>query len=146
MKSEEYLKERVQDQIDWYEGKSSRNQKWYKRLRGSEFVMAAFIPFVAGYAGQYGIAQVAVGLLGIGVAIITASIGLNQYQENWVAYRTTCESLKKEKFMYTTRTKPYDGDEGEAFTLLVQRVETLVSKENTNWSEFMMNPAEKEEG
>ena len=146
MNSEEYLKERVQDQIDWYDKKSTTNQRWYKRLRGSEFVMAAFIPFLAGFAGELLSAQVAVGLLGAGVAIVTATIGLNQFQENWVAYRTTCESLKKEKFMFTTGTKPYDGDQGEAFTLLVQRVETLVSKENTNWSDYMMNPVEKDEG
>jgi hypothetical protein len=37
-----------------------------------------------------------------------------------------------------TKTDPYNGE--QAFQLLVQRVEGLISKENTNWSQYMDRP------
>ena len=75
------------------------------------------------------------GLLGLAIAVITAVVSLCQFQENWVEYRTTCESLKHEKFLFLTRTGPYNGD--APFPLLVQRVESMISKENTTWSEYI---------
>ena len=43
--------------------------------------------------------------------------------------------------MFQTGVEPFDGE--DAFSLLVQRVETLVSKENTNWAQYMMKPDEE---
>ena len=104
------------------------------------------IPFLAGYADSIGWIQVAVGMFGVCIAVITATLGLSQFQENWIEYRTTCESLRKERYMFLTKTEPYNGDEAGAFAFLVQRVETLVSKENTNWAQYMMKPTEEHNG
>ena len=57
---------------------------------------------------------------------------LGQHHENWLEYRTTCESLKHEKYLFLTRTEPYDSN--AAFALLVRRVESLLSKENSAWA------------
>ncbi len=131
MNADEYLKNRLDDQIAWYDRKSQSNQKFCKRLRITEFVLAAFIPFLSGFMSLHGSIQIVVGLIGVGIAIITASLGLYQFEQNWIEYRTTCESLKKEKYLYLTKIEPYDKDD-ERFALLVRRVETLISKENTN--------------
>lgn len=85
-----------------------------------------------------------VGLIGVGIAIITASLGLYQFEQNWIEYRTTCESLKKEKYLFLTKTEPYDAVD-ENLALLVRRVEMLVSKENTNWAQYTMKPKEESE-
>jgi hypothetical protein len=42
MKEEQYLTERLQDQIDWYDQKSQFNQKWFKWLRVTEIICASF--------------------------------------------------------------------------------------------------------
>lgn len=135
MDETDYLKTRVDDQINWYDVKSRHSQLWYKALRIVEIVAAASIPFLTGYvtdATPY--FRTAVGLLGVLVAIIVAVIGLFQFQESWVEYRSTCESLKHEKFLFITRTEPYNVD--APFPLLVQRVESMISKENTTWSQY----------
>jgi hypothetical protein len=49
--------------------------------------------------------------------------------------------LRKEKFLFLTQTDPYDKD--NAFHLLVQRVEGLLSKENTVWTQSMMKQLKK---
>lgn len=141
MNSEEYIKDRLENQISWYDSKSQSAQKNYKRSGVIEFICAASVPFFAGMLTAETIFfKIIVGLLGVIIAVITAIKGLYQWNEDWIQYRTTCESLKKEKYLFLTETEPYDSEEKENRALLVQRVETLVSKENTNWAQYMMHP------
>ena len=138
----EYIKSRLEDQINWYDKRSSTSQATFKVLRRTEIVAAALIPFLSGLAisdGRYRLAlTVSIGILGLVVTIVAGFLSLGRYQENWSDYRTTCESLRKEKFLFETGVEPYAGD--ESFNLLVQRVETLISKENTNWGQYIMRP------
>lgn len=129
---EEYLKDRVDDQINWYDRKSQTNQRWYKWLRIMEVVAAASIPFLVGYMteGEFWIKFV-VGFLGVVVTVITGIIGLYRFQENWIEYRTTCESLKHEKYLFLTQSEPYAGE--KSFPFFVERIEALISTENTKW-------------
>jgi len=140
MNDEEYVTLRVDDQIGWYDKKSQSAQCWFKWLRGSEIVAAAAIPLIAGFAADPFPVTLVVGILGASIAIIAAAISLNQFQENWTEYRTTCESLKHEKFLYLTKAEPYH--EEEPFRLFVQRVESLISKENSAWSQYTQTTLE----
>ncbi|MFC1560877.1 DUF4231 domain-containing protein [Candidatus Latescibacterota bacterium] len=142
MDEAEYLKTRVEDQIRWYDTKSRYHQKWYKGLRIVEIVAAASIPFLVGYiTDNASFFRIIVGLLGLAVAVITGVVSLCQFQENWIEYRTTCESIKHEKFLFLTKTEPYNIE--TPFPLLVQRVESMISKENTTWSQYI-RPQKKE--
>lgn len=140
MNADEYIQTRLDDQIAWYDRKSQHNQRWFKRLRMAEFSFAALIPFVAGF-GEFAHATLLVALLGVGIAIISASLGLYQFEKHWIDYRTTCESLRKERLLYLTGSEPYERSPPERFRLLVQRVEGLVSKENTDWSQHLKTTA-----
>ena len=75
------------------------------------------------------------------LAAITAILGLYKFQENWLEFRTTCESLKHEKYLFLTKSEPYDQE--ESFRLLVDRVESLISKENTAWNRCMKKEKKK---
>jgi len=136
MNQEEYFEARLDNQIDWYDRKSGWNQRWYKRLQVLLIVASATIPFLSGYVPDgpdISSIKIMIGLLGLIVAAIAAILGLYNFQENWIKYRATCESLKKEKFKFLTQVSPYDDD--NAFALLVEHVEDLISKENTDWSQ-----------
>ncbi|HUX30621.1 MAG TPA: DUF4231 domain-containing protein [Thiobacillus sp.] len=142
MDEAEYLKTRLDGQIGWYDKKSQCHQKWYKGLRIVEIVAAVSIPFLTGYmTATEPLCRTVVGLFGVLIAVIAAVLSLCQFQENWIEYRTTCESLKHEKFRFLTKTQPYDVD--TPFPLLVQRVESMISKENTAWSQYI-RPQKKE--
>jgi len=143
MEEEEYLKNRLDDQIDWYDRKSIQNQKTYKMLQLILIVSAASIPFISGYVDKLVYLQYLLGAIGVLIAAITAIISLYKFQETWTAYRTTCESLRHEKYLYLTKTNPYVGK--NAFNLLVQRVEMLISKENSSWAEIMQKTEEQNE-
>jgi hypothetical protein len=133
---DEYIEQRLSDQIGWYDRKSTTNQRWFKRLRFAEIVAAATIPFLSGFADKSFPIKIAIGALGVFVAVIASLLGLLQFQVHWIEYRATAESLKKEKFLFLTQTDPYDKD--DAFHLLVQRVEALLSKESSDWLQSMM--------
>ena len=136
-----YLKGRLEDQIDWYDKSSIKNQAFYKKLQVIIIVASAVIPFLSGLmtADQEETwLKVIVGLLGITVTIATALMSLGKYQENWIKYRTTCESLRHEKYLFSTGAAPYD--RSDAFKLLVERVESLLSQENSEWQNTMKQP------
>ncbi len=143
MEEEEYLKNRLDDQIDWYDRKSIQNQKTYKMLQLILIVSAASIPFISGYVDKLVYLQYLLGAIGVLIAAITAIISLYKFQETWTAYRTTCESLRHEKYLYLTKSNPYIGK--NAFNLLVQRVEMLISQENSSWAEIMQKTEEQNE-
>jgi hypothetical protein len=132
----DYFKERLDNQIDWYDKKSIRSQKWFKRLQVIVIVSSATIPFLSGYMDETTLyLKVIIGLLGLIIAAITAVLGLYQFQENWLEYRTTCETLRHEKYLFLAKASPYNQE--EPFLLLVERIEGLISKENTNWQSYM---------
>lgn len=133
---DEYFKQRLDNQIDWYDKKSSSSQKWFKRLQVMVIVASAIIPFLSGYMDEETLyIKIVVGLLGLMIAAITAVLGLYQFQENWLEYRTTCETLRHEKYLFLAKVAPYNTE--DPFLLLVERVEGLISKENTNWQNYM---------
>lgn len=135
MTAEEYIKERLDFEIDWYNKKSKKNKRAYYILRIVEIVFAISIPFILGYVTDLtpGLKFTA-GLLGVVVGVISGFLGLFQTQEYWISYRTTCETLRHEKFFFLTKSKPYNCE--DPFPLLVERVEILISKENTSWSQM----------
>lgn len=135
MSPEEYLRDRLDDQINWYSRKSLWNQAWFKRLRVVEILFATSIPFLVGYiTPETGFLKWIVGAMGVVIALVSGIVTLYKFQENWTEYRTAAETLQHEKYLYLTQSTPYDGD--EPFRLLVERVEATISKENTNWAQL----------
>jgi hypothetical protein len=136
MGEKEYIEQRLDDQIAWYDTKSQWNQRWFKRLRVIEIVCACSIPFILSFVPDKGLLmKVMAGVFGVVVAAISGVFSLYKFEENWLSYRTTCETLRHEKYLYLTGCRPYDGD--DAFSLLVQRIEALISKENTEWRHYV---------
>ncbi|MCH7896471.1 MAG: DUF4231 domain-containing protein [candidate division NC10 bacterium] len=120
--------ERLEDQIAWYDRKSIESQQWFKRLKIAAIVAAAMIPFAA----AYGKLAFFTGALGVFIVVFEGLQGLNQYQQNWITYRSTCEELKHEKYLWLAKAGPYVNTDN-ADTLLAERVESLISREHAKW-------------
>jgi len=140
MNEEDYLNDRLNSQIEWYDTKSGWNQGWHKKLRILEVLAAASIPFLTGYiTDATPDMKIVVGSLGVLIAVTSGVIAIFKFQEHWLQYRTTAESLKHHKYLYLTKTAPYDKD--NAFSLLVESTEGLISKENSNWVSYVKEKA-----
>jgi len=141
MNEKDYLDNRLEDQIGGYSQKSQFNKKWHQSLRLIEIAAATSIPFLAGYITDTCTTKIFIGSLGFLVAIITSLLSLFRFQELWVEYRATAESLKHEKYLFITKTEPYTIQ--EPFPLLVQRVESLISKEHSRWNNLIKKSEKK---
>lgn len=132
MTPDEYFKLRVDDQIGWFSDKSGANQRRFMRLRFCELVLAASLPFLAGYADLPRMKPV-VGIVGVALAVLAGALSLFRFPENWVQYRASSEALKREKFQFLTGAGPYRDQ--QAFPDFVARVESLLSAEQAGWIE-----------
>jgi len=120
---------RLEDQINWYETRSKSNQYKFKVLKAIVIGCAALIPFLSALQAS----AMAVGGLGMAIAIIEGLQQMNQYHSNWITYRSTAEALKHEKYLFLATAGPYAAREN-ARALLAERVESMVSQEHAKWA------------
>ena len=120
---------RLEDQIEWYDRKAGHHQRWFKWLKVVQIVAAATVPVMAGLGASGWVA----GALGSLIVVLEGVQQLFQFQQNWVSYRSTCEALKHEKFLYLATAGPYATAERPQ-ALLAERVEGLVSQEHAKWA------------
>jgi hypothetical protein len=130
--------ERLEDQIDWYDRKSRSAQRIFKRVKIVEILAAAAIPFLAGM--NYPHDKLVTAGLGVLITILEGLLHLNQYQQNWTNYRSTCEALKHEKFVYLAHAGPY-ATAPNPRALLAERVESTVSQEHAQWASVQQQSA-----
>ena len=122
--------ERLEDQISWYDRKSLINQCMFKRIKTVEIAAAALIPLLA--ASGFPKTTFVTGALGVIITILEGMLHLNQYEQNFIAYRSTCEALRHEKYVYLGKAAPYAGS-ADPHALLAERIESLVSQEHAKW-------------
>ena len=122
--------DRLQDQIAWYDRKSTFNRKANLRLRICTMTAAALVPFVANIAI---VPKVITAGLGVLIVILEGLQQVYQFHANWISYRSTCEALKHEKFLYLAKAGPYAKAENP-HNLLAEQIETLVSQEHSKWT------------
>jgi Protein of unknown function (DUF4231) len=127
------IMERLEDQIAWYDRKSMWNQRVYKRIKVIEILSAAMIPLIAALPLPDHYKAIVTGSLGVLITVLEGLLHLNQYQQNWITYRSTCEALKHEKYVYLGKASPYAGV-ADARALLAERIESLVSQEHAKWA------------
>ena len=145
MNEKEYLEQRVDDQINWYDKKSATNKKFHNYLKFSEIILALSIPLLAGFVTyETDYIKYLIGVLGFLVAGIAGVMNQFQFKDKWTEYRTVSESLKQEKYLFQTKTAYYNSE--NSFDNFVERVENLISKENTNWVQNINNNKKEKNG
>jgi len=132
MTDEDFVMARVDDQIQWYDRKSSACQQSFKRLKTLTIIIATSIPLVSGSTTSH-VAGLIAGALGAMVAIIEGIQHLNQYQSTWITYRSTAEALKHEKYLYMSLAGPYAGAANPR-ALFAERAESVLSQEHAKWT------------
>ena len=123
--------DRLKDQASWYSRKSKRAQRLYKTIKVIEIVAAALIPLLAGRTFEHHDAVIAG--LGVLITILEGILQLNQYQQIWTMYRATSEAPTHEQYLYLAKAGPYGAEGVNPPVLLAERIETIMSQENTKW-------------
>jgi hypothetical protein len=84
---------------------------------------------VVSYSEHYKWAAAGLSLV---LAIATSALKAFKFQENWMNYRQVAETLWQEEYFYEADLGPY-ATAADKRSLFVDRVESLISRENAIW-------------
>jgi len=146
---EGYLKERVDNQLDYFDASAIRNQKAYKRLKTT--AISCNILTTMTIAIAFTVPQEYKVLMGI-LALILSTIVLATYQieefqsfgSKWERFRLVAEQLKSEKLMFLNQAGPYSTeDEVNRKKLLVETVESIIRGTDISYFTIVGDPSKR---
>lgn len=130
----DYVDKRLNSQIEWYDKKSKSNKKYYMFFKTISYICMALTPFILALGWSVYLS----GITSLVTLICESFMALFNYKELWITYRQTTELLIKERIMFQTSTGIYR-ETDFPFADLVERCETIISKENINWTNLTQN-------
>ena len=125
-----FLSGRYKDQVEWYSSRATSAKRLYVISQWVVIVCSSVVPALV--VGLPESCKWVTASLSVIVAIGTSAIKTFKYQELWLNYRTISETLKKEYIFYIHRLGDYSDSENPDM-LFIERVETLISRENSLW-------------
>jgi hypothetical protein len=132
---DKYFKERYIGQVAWYDKKAVGNQKKYRFLQWSLIILSAITPVLIAHgfdtSSSPNLKWLTI-IIAVLVTVFSTALKTFKFQENWINYRTTCETLKKEEHFFNANLGDYS-DVKDKESLFIERVEILISRENTLW-------------
>lgn len=133
---EQYVEKRYQAQVRWYDGRASANKKAYQVYHTSIAILSAIITIAVGI-GMHDRDRILWQIVSLTASAVVAVLaGLQRtfrFRDNWVDYRTTAEDLKKEEQYHRFLCGDYAAS-ANPDRLFVERVEALISRQNTLWN------------
>lgn len=135
---ENYLLERYQIEIQYYENRAARNKALYYGLSAITIIISSMTSIILYLVNVYSMdyLKIIAFLLSASVSILMAILSLYNFHEKWINYRTTSESLKKEIHYYDAKLGDYAESENPE-SIFVERVEEMISTEHTKWSKIV---------
>jgi hypothetical protein len=130
----DYERERLDPAIAFYEARSARSKRWFYVLQGTQLVAATLVTARAAWPGEV-VPRPVLALVGAAAALAAGFVGLFGWQQQWIRYRATSETLTHEKYLHRAQAGPYASVPGG--TLLAERYEAIVSSEHVAWAAAM---------
>lgn len=133
MNMEEYIKNRVDDQISYFEKKSKCHKICYYL-----FAIISIISSIVAASIMNENCILASQILSIIVALSIGVESLFSFKEKWIIYRNTAEMLKSEKVKFKTYKNVSDSEKE-----FVNRIEEILSNSNSQWKETATKSSNK---
>lgn len=123
-----YIKERIDPQVVWYDKKSKSYKRYF--FLGNIFILvtSTLIPFFISFEADY--FKYIIGFMGVLITVVTGMLNLFGFYQKWLLYRTTSEKLKSEKHILNLMADRLDEDEQFEY---VQKLEGIIMNENQTW-------------
>ena len=128
---------RLEEQIDLCERQSRQARRAYHQLKIVQLLLAAAIPFLAGFQDNLQnllpltwslLPAVVIGLLGVGVLLVEGIEQLVRNQQRWLRQGAMADALKREKHLFLADAGPYADVEDKRIHL-AERIEQLIDGE-----------------
>ncbi len=130
----DYERERLDPAIEYYDARSVRSKRLFYLVTATQLVASTLVTALAAWPTEL-VPRPALAVVSAVAALAAGLIGLFGWQQQWLRYRATAETLKHEKFLHRVRAGAYAADPGSA--LLAERCEAIVSSEHLAWAAAM---------
>jgi hypothetical protein len=130
----DFLRERWLDQVRWAEGRATRSQRWYNRLRLITIVGGVMIPALVGLnvtGPASGRIRWTVFGLGLVVALAASIEGFYHHGDRWPHYRRMAELLKSEGWQFLQLSGAYAdaASHAVAYPRFAAQVEAVIQRD-----------------
>jgi hypothetical protein len=145
MTQKEYISERLNDQLRYYDKVANRSKSRYLRSKFISVIAGALVPVLVNVEFQY--VDTITTILSVLVVLIVSLESVFHRREQWVNSRSTSEALRKEYFLFSTKEGPYKKhteDSDKAFIMFVERIEFLIESENNSTLQILTRESKQE--
>ncbi len=126
----DYIKERLEKQMDYYHNKSVRLRREYYILSSIMIVFNAIIPVLSIGLDTSGFLKYIIATMSAAASILSSLQLLRKTKETWINYRDTYEKLKKEKVLFLSSADRYKDASMDAFII---NCESIMESERNSW-------------
>ena len=88
MQANEYIKNRLDDQIKWYDKKSATQKKWYYRSKLVTLVCTSSIPVISVALRHQSFTVIITASIAAVATVTEGILTLTKWHEKWIAYRS----------------------------------------------------------
>jgi hypothetical protein len=139
--SQEYINERVNDAIAWYDKSADKQKKLYLRMRATTVIGGALVPVLVNVNLDY--VDILTTIISLIVVLLVSLESVYHFREQWTNYRSTEQGLRHEYFLFTSKGGIYaTKNKAAAYQYFVERVEDLISSENASTLKVLSSVAD----
>lgn len=139
MDTEEYMRDRVEDQLGYYRHAATSAKRRYMWTQSAIIVLAVLLPVMVNMETNWDDTldlseefRIITTVLSLSLAILTGLLSFRKYGELWLSHRMTEELIKQEKFLFLTRSGKYEENQS-AFSDFVGNIEAILSSEHNRF-------------
>src|SRR5262249_11750497 len=127
---QEYLSERIDQYIGWYNSKAVKAKRLYQLTRASSVIGAAVVPVLVNLTFAY--THVFTTIISLALVIFVSLESVYLHGDLWKNYRSTEQFLSREKVVFQSAADHYRNLSPEdAIVLFISRCEAQISAENS---------------
>ena len=134
---ETYIATRVDDQIRWYNLRSSRLKSRYRLIKFLTIIISAMIPVTIAISGMdnnsWDFLKYGAAILGAMITVLEGISGVLKDKETYLGYRSASEALVREKMKFQSGSGYSEDSADKRFIRFVENCETIMAGESNKW-------------
>lgn len=131
---ENYIKNRLLDQVEYYDKSSKKLQREYYAISITSIVILAIIPVITLLPEHLCFYKYLIAGASAILSMLNSILLVRKTKDNWLEYRTTSEALQSELEKYRCCVGSYNkATSEERFRVFVETCEKIMSTEHVGW-------------
>lgn len=144
MDIDEYITKRVDEQQKYFSKKATDNKGKYELLSIIKLLLSLVISVATPIVGECSVWSIIISIISATIAFIEGLVFIKKYNDKWINYRKSSESIKREKYFFTTKSEKYRNVAcEEANDLFVQNIESIIRDSNEKWENIIFEERRK---